>query len=51
MTVPMCAFKLEHGGASIETPPPRLGEHNAQVLGELGYGAAEIETLRKEGVI
>ena len=51
MTVPMCAFKFEHGGASIETPPPRLGEHNAQVLGELGYGAAEIETLRKEGVI
>lgn len=51
MTVPMCAFKLEHGGASIETPPPRLGEHNDEVLGSLGYGRAEIEALRRQGVI
>jgi crotonobetainyl-CoA:carnitine CoA-transferase CaiB-like acyl-CoA transferase len=39
------------------TPPgrprgaPRLGEHNAEVLRELGYDAARIEMLRKEGVI
>lgn len=51
MTVPMCAFKLEHGDASIETPPPQLGEHNAEVLGTLGYSAGEIAALRKEGVI
>lgn len=51
MTVPMCAFKLEHGGASIETPPPRVGEHNAEVLAELGYSAADLEALRTEGVI
>jgi crotonobetainyl-CoA:carnitine CoA-transferase CaiB-like acyl-CoA transferase len=51
LTVPMCAFKLEHGGASIETPPPRLGEHNAEVLGGLGIGTDELAALRKEGVI
>jgi crotonobetainyl-CoA:carnitine CoA-transferase CaiB-like acyl-CoA transferase len=26
-------------------PPPRLGEHAADVLGELGYGAEEIDAL------
>jgi crotonobetainyl-CoA:carnitine CoA-transferase CaiB-like acyl-CoA transferase len=51
VTVPLCAFKFEHGGASIETPPPRLGEHNDEILGALGYGAAERAALHNEGVI
>lgn len=51
VTVPMCAFKLAHGGPSIETPPPRLGEHNDDVLGGLGYTAGDIAALRKDGVI
>jgi hypothetical protein len=51
VTVPLCAFKFEHGGASIETPPPRLGEHNDEILGDLGYSAADRAALRNEGVI
>ena len=51
VTVPMCAFKLAHGGPSIETPPPQLGEHNDDILGELGYAAKDIAALRDEGVI
>jgi crotonobetainyl-CoA:carnitine CoA-transferase CaiB-like acyl-CoA transferase len=51
LTVPMCAFKLAHGGPSIETPPPRLGEHTGEVLGGLGIAAAAIVALRNEGVI
>lgn len=51
VTVPMCAFKYAHGGPSIETPPPRLGEHNEAVLRELGYGEAEIAEMRGDGVI
>jgi crotonobetainyl-CoA:carnitine CoA-transferase CaiB-like acyl-CoA transferase len=32
-------------------PTPELGEHTAAILGELGYGAADVERLRKEGVV
>jgi len=47
----MCAFKFEHGGPSIETPPARRGEHNELVLKSLGYGEAEIIAMREQGVI
>ena len=34
------------------TRAPLLGEHNAEVYGQLlGYGDTEIETLRRDGVI
>jgi formyl-CoA transferase len=33
------------------TPPPRLGEHTDEVLGELGYSAAEIRELRAAAVV
>lgn len=49
--VPVTAFKLGHGGAHIESPPPRFGEHNDAVLSELGYSREEIRTLRSEKVI
>jgi crotonobetainyl-CoA:carnitine CoA-transferase CaiB-like acyl-CoA transferase len=29
--------------------PPALGEHTAQVLGEVGYDEGEIEALRASG--
>ena len=51
VTVPMAAFKFADGGPSIETPPPRLGQHTDAVLASLGYSQAEIATLREEGVI
>ncbi len=50
-SVPLAAFKFAYGGASIQTPPPRLGEHTEQVLAELGYAAAEISALRETGGI
>jgi len=30
---------------SLRLPPPRLGQHNAEILGGLGYGAAEIAEI------
>jgi crotonobetainyl-CoA:carnitine CoA-transferase CaiB-like acyl-CoA transferase len=34
--VPVAAFKFAHGGPRIDTPPPALGEHNAEIFAELG---------------
>ena len=51
MTVPLAAFKFAHGGPSIETPPPRLGQHTDEVLASLGYSSADIAALRAEGAI
>lgn len=39
------------GMAPTYAPPPRLGEHTADVLAEVGFGAAEIDALRAQGVI
>jgi len=51
VTVPMCAFKFAHGGPSIETPPPQLGQHNEEILQGLGYTKADIAALRADGII
>jgi len=34
--VPLAAFTFAHGGPRIDTPPPQLGEHNAEIRAELG---------------
>jgi formyl-CoA transferase len=35
----------------MDTPPPALGADTEAILRELGYDAAEIETLRRDGAI
>jgi crotonobetainyl-CoA:carnitine CoA-transferase CaiB-like acyl-CoA transferase len=47
----MTAFMFAHGGPSIETAPPRLGQHTEEVLASLGYSPAEIAGLREDGAI
>ena len=51
LTVPVMAFKFAHGGPQVTSPPPGFGEHNDEVLGQLGYSAADIKAMRAEGVI
>jgi crotonobetainyl-CoA:carnitine CoA-transferase CaiB-like acyl-CoA transferase len=51
ITVPGLPVKCSGTPGLIRRPPPRLGEHTVEVLGELGIPAAEIPRLRREGVI
>jgi crotonobetainyl-CoA:carnitine CoA-transferase CaiB-like acyl-CoA transferase len=34
--VPLAPFMFAHGGPRIDTPPPTLGQHNAEIFAELG---------------
>jgi crotonobetainyl-CoA:carnitine CoA-transferase CaiB-like acyl-CoA transferase len=36
---------LDGARPGVRLNPPRLGEHNAEILGALGYSAIEIEAL------
>jgi crotonobetainyl-CoA:carnitine CoA-transferase CaiB-like acyl-CoA transferase len=50
-SVPVAAFTFAHGGPQADRPPPRFGEHNDEVLGELGYTAGEIAGFRATKII
>jgi crotonobetainyl-CoA:carnitine CoA-transferase CaiB-like acyl-CoA transferase len=43
--------RLSRSRVEVRTVAPRLGAHTDAVLGALGYGPAELERLRREGVI
>jgi crotonobetainyl-CoA:carnitine CoA-transferase CaiB-like acyl-CoA transferase len=51
LTLVGSGFRLGHGGGSIDRPPPKIGEHNAEILGEAGYDAGEIAALKEAGVV
>jgi crotonobetainyl-CoA:carnitine CoA-transferase CaiB-like acyl-CoA transferase len=36
---------------TIRLAPPRIGEHTDEILSQLGYASAQIDTLRQEGII
>jgi crotonobetainyl-CoA:carnitine CoA-transferase CaiB-like acyl-CoA transferase len=36
---------------AVTTPPPTLGQHNAEVLGPLGYDEVQLAELKKKAVI
>ena len=44
-------FRLAHGTPCLDREPPALGEHTDEILKDAGYGADEIERLRREAVI
>jgi len=50
-SVPLAAFKFAHDGPRIDMPPPCFGQHNDEVLRELGYSAADIAGFRTSHVI
>jgi formyl-CoA transferase len=44
-------IKLDGKTPSVDTPPPMLGEHTDDILGELGLTTSEIKTLKEGKVI
>ena len=51
VTVTDSGFLIEEEGRVELSPPARLGEHNAEILGELGVDAAGLVALREENAI
>jgi len=44
-------FGADRQRPGIRRQPPRMGEHNAEVLAEAGFTAAELASLAETGVI
>ena len=50
-SVPLAAFKLAHGSAQVDTPPPRQGQNSEEILAEIGYTAEQIAALRAKHIV
>lgn len=44
-------IRLERTKSSLRRVPPKFGEHTAEVLGEFGYSAKDIQALTPDGII
>jgi len=44
-------IKFSESPGSIRLPPPRLGQHTAEILAEMGYSEVRIKTLAEQGAI
>ena len=44
-------FKLGRDGPGVAVPPPTVGQHNDDILGELGFGEDAIAGFRTSGAI
>jgi len=49
--VPACAPRLAGTPGAVRTPAPKLGQHNRELLGEVGVDAAKYDALLKAGAV
>ncbi|MFK8912482.1 CaiB/BaiF CoA transferase family protein, partial [Streptomyces sp. YS-3] len=49
--MPSVAFRLSDTPGAVRSAGPRLGQHTADILGELGVGPEELAELSERGVI
>lgn len=47
--VPVSPFLMSEGNPCVTTPPPRLGQHTAEVLAEAGFAPGRIEAMLASG--
>jgi CoA:oxalate CoA-transferase len=43
--------RFEKTPGRLESPPPRLSQHTAEVLSDLGYSREQVAELRREGIV
>lgn len=51
LTVVKTGFRLGSEQPGAATPPPQLGQHTADVLAALGYDTAQVDRLKRDGII
>lgn len=51
LTVLNAGFAVNEEPTAPERPPPRLGQHSAELLGELGYDKVKIAALKARSII
>ena len=44
-------FRVNNEPTNVNSPPPSIGEHNNEILRELGYTENEISEFKKTKVI
>jgi CoA:oxalate CoA-transferase len=43
--------KFEKTPGAVESPPPGLSDHTAEILGTLGYSREDVDRLRERGIV
>jgi crotonobetainyl-CoA:carnitine CoA-transferase CaiB-like acyl-CoA transferase len=49
--IPMLPFRFSRVDRWLRSPAPTLGQHNTEVLGEIGLAPSAIDELRRSGIV